>query len=176
MRHDDKHRQTAAGRRRCVQLTAARLPTTGCSWSRERDIKIRGRLRSRLLGGRSADEERCGRECCESCARSLRAAVLATPSKCARCHPWAACSPRRTAGRPPSAGLMRRDQPARRRPLPRGEQIVNDSDHHGVPSCGRQAWVHRNQGVRLQSGDREILGLPERVPVVLTCDLPSGAA
>jgi hypothetical protein len=31
-------------------------------------------------------------------------------------------------------------------------------------------------GIRLQPGDREVLGVPERVPVVLTCDPPRGAA
>jgi hypothetical protein len=60
--------------------------------------------------------------------------------------------------------------------LPRGEQIVYGGDCYDVPGCGREAWVNRDQGVSLQSGDREVLGLPEDVPVVFTCELPRGAA
>jgi hypothetical protein len=44
------------------------------------------------------------------------------------------------------------------------------------PGRGGQARVDHGQGVRLQPGDREVLGVLERVPVVLTRDLPGGAA
>jgi hypothetical protein len=60
--------------------------------------------------------------------------------------------------------------------LSRSEQIVDGSDRHDVPGCGREAWVDRDQGVSLQPGDREVLGVSERVPVVLTCELPRGPA
>jgi hypothetical protein len=43
-------------------------------------------------------------------------------------------------------------------------------------TCGREARVNRDQGVSLQPGDREVLGLPEDAPVVLACELPCGAA
>ena len=60
--------------------------------------------------------------------------------------------------------------------LSRNKQVVDVSDRDDVPGCGREVPIHRNQGISLQLGDREVLGVPERVPVVLACELLGGSA
>lgn len=65
---------------------------------------------------------------------------------------------------------------AAQRWLSRGEQVVEGSDGHNVLGYGGQARVHCYQGVGLQPGDREVLGVSERVPVVLAGDPPGDAA
>jgi hypothetical protein len=72
-----------------------------------------------------------------------------------------------------AAGALRRQAA---QALSRGQQVADGSDRHDIPGCRREARVNRDQGVSLQPGDREVLGLPEVVPVVLSCELPCGAA
>jgi len=54
--------------------------------------------------------------------------------------------------------------------------VIDGGDRDDGPGCGREARIDRDQRVSLQPGDREVLGVPERVPAVLTRNLPGGAA
>src|SRR5579875_1633802 len=54
----------------------------------------------------------------------------------------------------------------------RSKQVFDGSDRHSSPGGGRKAWIHGNQGVGLQLGDREVLGVAETVPAAPTGDFP----
>jgi hypothetical protein len=87
---------------------------------------------------------------------------------------------------PPNVVAVATSEVSRPRPTPHGlccgrrlspgEQGVDGGDSHSVLSDSRKARVHRDQSVGLQPGDREVLGVPECVLVVLAGDLPGGAA